>query len=58
MTDRRLKLIELLPEDISDEAANGLVNFMSELALALESHYFAQRRRYTNSQREMSGQTF
>lgn len=36
----------LLPEDISDEAAYHLVNFFMDLALTLESIYFAQTRRY------------
>jgi hypothetical protein len=40
------KLTELLPEEIPDEAVWYLVNFMSNLALALENHYFAQLRRY------------
>jgi hypothetical protein len=40
------KLIDLLPENISNEAAYHLVNFMMELALALESHYFIQLMRY------------
>jgi hypothetical protein len=39
-------LIELLPEEISDEAAYHLVNFISHLAVALENHYFAQIKRY------------
>lgn len=37
---------EILPEEISDEAANYLVNFFMDLALALESHYFNHIRRY------------
>ncbi len=40
------KLIELLPEKISDDAAYHLVNFISELALILEDHYFTQLRHY------------
>jgi hypothetical protein len=40
------KLIEILPENMPDEAARHLVNFMSELAVALESHYFAQLHRH------------
>ena len=40
------QLIELLPEEISDEAAYHLVHFMTHLALALENHYFTQLRRY------------
>jgi hypothetical protein len=41
------QLIELLREEISDEAAWHLVNFMSNLAIALEDHYFSQLLRYT-----------
>ena len=40
------KLIDILPDEIPDEAAHYLVNFMMELSLALESHYFDQIRRY------------
>lgn len=38
----------LFPEGISDETAYHLVNFAMDLALALESHYFGQIRRFTN----------
>lgn len=41
------KLIDLLPEKISDEAAYHLVNFMVDLSLTLENHYFAQLKRYS-----------
>jgi hypothetical protein len=40
------KLIDLLPEEMPDEAAWHLVNFMSNLAVTLENHYFAQLQRY------------
>ncbi len=40
------KLIDILPDEISDETAHHLVNFMMELALTLENHYFGQIRRY------------
>lgn len=40
------KLMELLPEEMPDEAAWHLVNFMSNLAVALENHYFSQLQRY------------
>jgi hypothetical protein len=40
------KLIELLPEEISDEAIYHLVNFIGNLAMALENHYFAQLHRH------------
>jgi hypothetical protein len=39
-------IYELLPEKISDEGAYHLVNFIMNLALELESHYFTQIRRY------------
>lgn len=39
---------KLLPEKISDEEAYNLVNFFMNLALMLESHYFAQIKRYVN----------
>jgi hypothetical protein len=48
------KLIELLPEEISDEAAWHLVNFISNLALALEDHYFTKLRRYTRKNLELT----
>jgi len=42
-----IKAIEnILPEKMSDESVYCLVNFLMELALALESHYFSQIRRY------------
>ena len=40
------KLIDILPNNISNETAYHLVIFMMDLALALESHYFDQLRRY------------
>jgi hypothetical protein len=40
------KLIDILPDELSDETAYHLVNFMMELALRLESIYFSQLRRY------------
>ena len=40
------KLIDILPDELPDEAAYHLVNFMMELALRLESIYFSQLRRY------------
>jgi hypothetical protein len=46
------KLIDLLPESISDEAAYHLVNFMSDLAVELENHYFAQLQRYARDNLE------
>lgn len=43
-------IIELLPEKISDEGAYNLVNFVMNLALTLESHYFTQLKRYVNDE--------
>jgi hypothetical protein len=40
---------ELLPEEISDEGAYHVVNIFMDLALALESHYFAKTRRYSKN---------
>lgn len=40
------KLVDIFPDEISDETAHHLVIFMMELALALESHYFNQLRRH------------
>lgn len=40
------KLIDILPDEISDEVAHHLVNFIVELSLTLENHYFDQLRRY------------
>jgi len=40
------KIAVLLPEEISDEAAYHLVNFFSDLNLAVDSRYYAQVRRY------------
>jgi hypothetical protein len=38
-----------LPVDLSDEAAAQLIEFLREFTEALESHYFAQLRRYYQS---------
>lgn len=35
-----------LPNDLSDEAAANLLEFLHELTEALERHYFAQLRRH------------
>ena len=45
----RTTLHDLLPEELSDEGAHHLVNFFMNLALELESHYFAQIKRYVNN---------
>jgi hypothetical protein len=38
-----------LPVDLSDEAAAQLIEFLRAFTDALESHYFAQLRRYYQS---------
>ena len=43
-----IHLYDLLPEEVSDETAFHLVNIFMDLALAIESHYFTQIRRYTS----------
>lgn len=48
------KLIDLLPEEISDEAAHHLVNFLYDLALMVESLYFGQIMRYWNENNAQS----
>ena len=42
------KLIDILPDEMPDDTAHHLVNFMMELALTLENHYFDQLRRYSS----------
>ncbi len=37
-----LNLYEILPEEISDEAAAHVADIFMELALAIENHYYAQ----------------
>lgn len=37
-----IKLQQLLPADISDEAAFQLVSFVKDLAITLEANYFEQ----------------
>jgi hypothetical protein len=44
--DQKKHKYNLLPEKISDEGAYYLVNFFMNLALELESCYFAQMKRY------------
>jgi hypothetical protein len=43
-------LSDLLPEVMPDEMAHRLVNFMFELALAVESHYLGQLMRYSEEE--------
>ena len=42
-------LLDLLPDNLSDETAYQLSNFFYELALAFESIYFAKIMRYQKS---------
>jgi len=46
------KLIDILPEKISDEAAYHLVNFLSELAVVIENHYYTQLKNYVHEHNE------
>lgn len=39
-------LVDMLPDDISDECAYHLVNFVMELSLTLENRYYKQMMRY------------
>jgi hypothetical protein len=41
-----MNIYKLLPKEISDESAYHLATFFMNLALELESHYFAQMRRH------------
>ena len=51
-----------LPTELSDEAAAKLLEFLHELAAALERHYAAQLRRYYHSndigQRDLDADAF
>lgn len=49
-----LLLHELFPEGISDETTYQLVHFFEQLAVALDSYYFAQIKRYLDNQRPES----
>jgi hypothetical protein len=44
-----INLQQILPKNMSDEAALQLVNFMRNLSVALESIYFDQMLHYTSS---------
>ena len=39
-------LADLLPDDVSDEVAYHMANFMMELSLAVETRYYEQMKRY------------
>ena len=47
-----INLDELLPDAVSDETASHIANFMMELALAIDSHYYAQIMRRHKKNRE------
>jgi hypothetical protein len=49
-------LRDLLEEEISDETAYHLGNFLYELALAFESIYLGQIRRYKQSKIELNNE--
>lgn len=44
-----LDLYEILPEEISDAEATRLADIFMELALAIESHYYAQIKRHKST---------
>ena len=44
-----LDLYEILPEEVSDEEASHLADIFMKLALAIESHYYAQIKRHFNA---------
>lgn len=50
------KLTDILPDELPDEAAYHLVNFMMELSLRLESLYFSQLRRYDRDREDERNQ--
>jgi len=49
-----LDLYEILPEEISDADAAHLADIFMELAVAIESHYYAQIKRYNKSLEEFA----
>ena len=44
-----MHLYEILPEEVSDEAAAHLAEIFRELALAIEEHYYAQIHRHNKT---------
>jgi hypothetical protein len=46
----------LFPDDLSDEAATALTDFLFALALACESRYLTQLVRFHRQQQEENGQ--
>jgi hypothetical protein len=53
-----IHLHDLLPEEISDETAVHLTNFVMDLALAIESHYFTQIMRYRREENPLEPPEF
>lgn len=49
-----LNLYEILPEEISDEDAARLSTILTELAFAVENHYYAQISRHCKTLSEAS----
>lgn len=47
------KLIDLLLDEISDEAAHHIVNFLYDLALVVESLYLGQIVRYSRERKPL-----
>lgn len=45
-----INLTDLLPKNISNEAAYHLVNFMTDLALVIQGHYFSQLMHFTKEE--------
>ena len=48
-----IDLNNILPEEISDEAAYVLVNIFIELTAALESNYFMHMRQHVNDLKQI-----
>ena len=49
----KYSLHRLFPDDISDEAASALTEFLYELAVACESRYLTQIQRYHSGQQNL-----
>lgn len=45
----KINIHNILPEELSDESAYHLVNFLANLTAELESYYFAEMQRYINN---------
>lgn len=51
-------LHDLLPEEISDEVAYYMATFAMDIALAIESHYYAKMRRYLQAMQDDRNTSF